>query len=462
MKGWISQRVEVSPRRWMYLPTNIKAREFDGSALLAFEAAERGWGVILCRKIPEGELGWPYGVRFQRDLAPNAGRYQQALLPWKAKGGRVVGWCEEGLVYRNAEEYAQRKLDKTLFGMFDRYYCWGKNQADDMIGKLGCDADRISVTGNPRFDLHRAELRSLFDDRVQRIKQRYAPLILVNTTFSRYNNKVETESRISKQRQLGRFQTEDQESRQRGLANFQAVGFEKFMDLTEEFSQSFPNHTIVVRPHPNENHDPWRAKAETLPNVKVIYEGNVIDWILASEVCIQSNCTTGIEAYLLGKKAISYLPIRDERFELFLPNALTQQAFNLGELLELVTSILSGEDVSQGDDATRKDEISRHFIANTSGNGACERIMETLDAADVPELPLSFRASPLRDIRHLVNQMQSVVRGRKFRHKFQHRQTFHTIHGWELATLLEKAQKATGRFSDVRVYQCQEDVFCIY
>jgi surface carbohydrate biosynthesis protein len=463
MRGMLSEHVAVSPRRWMYLPISVNVRELDGNALLAFEAAERGWGVILCRKVPRDEPGWPCGVHFKKNIAPGPNR--EPLLAWKAKGGKIDAWCEEGLVYPSAEEYGQRKLDPKMFGMLDRYYCWGQNQADDMIGKLGCDADKISVTGNPRFDLHRSDLRTLFDDRVQRIRRKYAPLILINTKFSRYNNDVGTEAKLAKMRGLGRVQTEEQEDYQRGVANFQAVGFEKFMELTEELSRRFPTHTIVVRPHPNESHAPWRAKAAGLPNVKVIYEGNVIEWILASELSIQNNCMTGIEAYALGKTTISYQPMRDERFDLFLPNALSTQAYDLEELVELVGRVLRGEDVCKGEDAARKAEIGRRFIANTSGKRACERIMDTLDAADVPELPLSFDASRLGDLRitarDLLSQVQSVVQGGEARRQFR-RQQSSRIRGWELASLLAKTQQATGRFGGVRAYQCKENVFCIY
>ena len=37
-----------------------------------------------------------------------------------------------------------------------------RHQASDLVDKLGCDGDKIVIAGNPRFDLHRPELRGVF------------------------------------------------------------------------------------------------------------------------------------------------------------------------------------------------------------------------------------------------------------------------------------------------------------
>ncbi len=54
--------------------------------------------------------------------------------------------------------------------------------------------------------------------------------------------------------------------------------------------------TIIVRPHPSENHEKW---CEVLPEhekVIVKHEGNVLPWLMAAQVVIHNSCTTGIEA----------------------------------------------------------------------------------------------------------------------------------------------------------------------
>ena len=72
--------------------------------------------------------------------------------------------------------------------------------------------------------------------------------------------------------------------------------------MVRVLSQQHRDHQIIIRPHPSESHDPWRQLAAELPNVSVVYEGNVAEWLLAAELLIHNNCTTGVEAYLLGRR----------------------------------------------------------------------------------------------------------------------------------------------------------------
>ena len=45
----------------------------------------------------------------------------------------------------------------------------------------------INVTGHPRIDLLRPELRAFFDDGVRRLRERYGKFALLNTNFSKVN-----------------------------------------------------------------------------------------------------------------------------------------------------------------------------------------------------------------------------------------------------------------------------------
>ena len=47
---------------------------------------------------------------------------------------------------------------------------------------------KIRISGNPRFDVLRPELRGLFDGDARALREKYGPYILVATNFSRYNH----------------------------------------------------------------------------------------------------------------------------------------------------------------------------------------------------------------------------------------------------------------------------------
>lgn len=456
MSGLVSRRIEVAPRRWMFLPIGVKVRELDGSACLAFEAAARGWGVILGNKsLLKDRTDLPRGMQIEKKIANGTA----AKIPevW-ATGRKVSAWCEEGLVYPNAEEYGWRKVEHKAYDLLDLFFAWGRNQADDMT-KLGCNSQKMVVTGNPRFDLHRADRRAVFAEKVARIRRQYAPFILVNTKFSLHNGLRASTDIVAKMRDQEKVRTPEQEAEMAGAVAFHAAGFKGFMALTDALSRRFPDHTIVVRPHPSELFDTWAKKAATLPNVRAIREGNVIEWILAAQISVHNNCTTGVESYLLGKPAISYRPVSDPRFNLFLPNALSVNAFDLDETLALVAKALAGQPISANDDAAEKARLAAHYIANANGQGSCERILDALGAADLPEERFSFSGGPFHEATVATQKSLRFLRLVQGNKKVPSR---HTVHGQELRELLGATQRLTGRYGGVRINEIESNVFCIH
>jgi surface carbohydrate biosynthesis protein len=461
-----SQRIEVSPRRWILLPIGfaLKTREFDGNAMLAFEAAERGWGVIIGHKAIRYRTDLPRGMHIEKNIAPGTSTKMADTL---AMGRRLSACCEEGLVYSNAEEYGRRKIEQDAYALLERFFCWGENHARDMVQALHCNGDKIVVTGNPRFDLHRPDLRAVFAHRVERLKRKYGRYILITTKFSQHNGYFSQDVALEKMKTLGKVQNLEQEEEARGQIEFHRAGFMGFMRLTEEISRQFPEYTIIVRPHPSERHEPWKAKAATLPNVEVLCEGNVAEWILGSELLIHNNCTTGIEAYLLEKTAISYRPICDPRFDLFLPNALSAEAFKLEQLLGLVESALRGEPIASARNAATKSDLARRFIANFEGKRASDRMLDALDAIDLPEEPLTVSTGPLRNarvtLRNGIKRVKRTLDGREsVALRRRHALRDDALKRAELVQLLETAQKVTGRFKDVRIGELEKDLLCVY
>jgi surface carbohydrate biosynthesis protein len=452
----LSSTVDVSPRRWIVLPVGVKAREFDGNAMFAFEAAERGWGVLLCHKVSRSDAGWPRGIAIEKNIAP--GRAHEKVRAWLARGGRAVAWCEEGLVYRDADDYGRRKLERKTYDLLDRFFCWGRNEAEDIVGPLGCDPTRVSVTGNPRFDLYRRELRGIIESRVELLKRKYAPFVLINTRFSRCNGYNPPDVIGATMQRYGRVRTADEHAELMALIAFQARGFQMFMTLVEQLSRRLPRHRIVVRPHPFERPEPWLAKAAGLPNVTVTAGGNVAEWILAADACIHHNCTTGIEAYLLGRRSISFRPERDPRFDFFLPNALSAEANSLEEALDLVDACVNGREIPFAARCEDRDALVRQFIANLDGQPSAARILDALDEIDAPRESLSFRTPRFPDLdSSLRNRLRPYVRPRSGDAK--PRAPFAGLWMSELVNLL--AREVTGRFASVTISRRETDVFCV-
>lgn len=473
--GWLSKRIEVSPRRWILLPLGfaLKAREFHGNALLAFEAAERGWGVIMGSKAIRYNGSLPRGMLIEKNIAPGTERKIAVSL---SLGQRLSACDEEGLVYNNAEEYGRRKIEKPTYDLLEMFFCWGRHQAGDLIGKLNCDGKKIVIAGNPRFDLHRPELRGVFADRVSEIKREHGPFILINTKFSHYNGYYSAEAAIPKMRALGKVNNAEQEAEALGQIAFHRAGFHGFVDLVAALSRQFPHYNVVLRPHPSERHETWKAETATLPNVKVICEGNVVEWILAADACVHNNCTTGVESYLLGKPAISYRPVCDPQFDLYLPNVLSTEAFDLATCVDLVGKTLNGERVAPTTKDAEQAAIADEFIENVRGKSACERFLDALDTLDLAEEPLTYTGGAIRDIafgaRKRVQSIRRALRrgvkiSRAWSKQSAERKRSHALASdiiteTDMLEFLAAAQRATGRFHDVHVAEVQKELLCVY
>jgi hypothetical protein len=153
-----------------------------------------------------------------------------------------------------------------------------------------------------------------------------------------------------------------------------------FETLIQALDRAFPDFTIIVRPHPAENQEVYHRVASTCEHVRVINEGNVVPWLLASKVLVHNGCTTGIEAFALDVPAVAYRARKHEQYDRDfhqLPNRLSHECFNLDEVKVTLEKILSGQlGIDVGDE--RKALMNKHLAAQ-DGPLACERIVDVLE-----------------------------------------------------------------------------------
>jgi len=457
MRSW---HFEVSPRRWFFLPLMVKIREFEGAALLASVAAERGWGVFIDNRAKKRLEELPLGISLERRVSPGMiGKLDKKL----ASGRRVAAICEEGLVYPSALEYGRRKIDPAAYERVTPFFAWGQNQYDDMTGPLGLDRSRIVVTGNPRLDVHRPAFRhALFDSDTAAIKRRYDPFVLINTRFSSYNNLYGATANTNKMVGRGIIRSEDEALEQ---IAFQQVIYSKFMEMIDILQVRFPELNIVIRPHPSELHNPWHKKAAEHSRVRAVAEGNVIAWIMASRAVIHTNCTTGVEAFLLDRPSIAYRPIRDDRFDMLLPNELSEEANDIDEICSLIAAGVYGAQLEEQRDKAKQASLAHYYMAALSGPLAAERIMDALECCDLPERKFSVRISPMRELRAANHRRVEWLR-RWLRGGADQNPRIWGEHigmkGGELRSSLRALQHATGRFGNINVERVSPDLYCLF
>ena len=74
----------------------------------------------------------------------------------------IANMCEEGLVYSDGRDYCNRKLGPNALRSTDRLLVVGSRNADDIREYRSEFADKIAVTGNPRFDTLLSKVRCVY------------------------------------------------------------------------------------------------------------------------------------------------------------------------------------------------------------------------------------------------------------------------------------------------------------
>ncbi len=362
--------------RWLILPIETKVRELDGKLLLAALAAERGWGVIIGHKDSMAEVSSEIqGIVIEKDGYSSNIRINQYL----ATGKPVCVLDEEGLVYLNSLDYYRRRLNVENLKKIKYYYLWGGIQHRDVLEHVKGIEDKLILTGNPRFDLLRPELRNYYKPEAEGLKRRYGNFILVNTNFADSNHFLGTEWVLKNHRRTGFIKTSQEEAQETKFIKYQAKIVDAFKEMITKISIRYPNHTIILRPHPSENHNTWNGIAQNHNNLIVIHEGDVNAWLMAADLMIHNSCMTGIQGFLLEKPVISYMPVQSDEYDYFLPNALSIKTTTIDQLFSTIDNNIKDPNSNSLEDRNNMLEISHQYITGMDGNFASERILDTLD-----------------------------------------------------------------------------------
>jgi surface carbohydrate biosynthesis protein len=440
----------------LIVPVENQARELDAKLLLACVAAERGFPVILGSRtyIHYGVDSMPRGVYLAKSMRTLSEKMFDIL---RELGHEIVAWDEEGLLRPADDYYFDRRLSDVAVRKVSALFAWGPDNAETFANHAACREVPIHITGNPRIDMLRSEVRPFYADQVQQLRQRYGRFLLVNSNFGHANHYVPS-LRMHEQgdKPLAEFEL--------ALAAHRSRIYGYFRPMIGEISAAFPSQTIVIRPHPIESHEPWKELAQGHPNVVVDNAGNVAPWLMACEAVIQNGCQTAIEASLVGTPVVNYKPAASE-IDIALIENLSHEATNIDALLKTLRCILNGE-LGPRDDPDRRRQLERH-IAALDGPLASERMVDLLEKSGYaeqrpPRTPLrrQLRGRARNKYRTLKKFNNMRKRGhRNDRHYHDHR--FPTLTENDVRARVERFAKQLGRFDGLRVRQASRHIFHI-
>jgi surface carbohydrate biosynthesis protein len=441
----------------LIIPVENQSRELDGKLLLSCVAAERGFPVVLGSRsfVHFAVASLPRGVYLAKSMRSLSDRMFDIL---RKVGHEIVACDEEALVRAPDPQYWERRLSAGTIQKVSAIVAWGPDDARVFREYPGYAGAPIHITGNPRVDMMRREVRSFYDEDVEGIRKHFGRFVLVNTNFGWNNHFIPNFARISNQgKRMDEFMTK--------LVAHRSAIFESFKEMVPALSKALPEFTILVRPHPTESHVPWNEIAGEHGNVEVVHEGNVIPWLMACEALVHNSCTTAVEGFILDTPVVAYQPVRMENFDNELPNSLSHRVFSTDELGQRLRSILAGER-RINDFPGRRKRIDQH-VAALEGPLAAERVVDVLEQAGYADR-LPPRSSPSQYVRGWVHAKArtcvKTINMRRPGHRNSIEYHAHRFPDIALAELREKVDRLgrqLGRFEEVRVRQLSRYLFAI-
>jgi surface carbohydrate biosynthesis protein len=452
-------------RRWVHLPVETKAREFESRLFLACCAAERGYGAVVGvkGKVTKMAGALPRGIFVEKSVQLHG---LEGHLARRALGHTDCCLDEEGVVYIDAVDYTEGRLSPPVLDLLDRFFAWGDDQAAVVSKFHPPIADRIRVTGNPRVDLWRPELRALHEPKAAELRREHGNFVLVTTAFAMVNNSRGPRYFLDVLGSNGRMDTDHGRSWAEGYVAHSQFIFDHLREAVLAMARARPDRPIVLRPHPSEDLTAWQDLAGEASNVTVIREGSVTPWLLAAGAVVQNNSTTGLESVLIGRPTIAFVPCEDPRYDQNLPNAVSHPVRSSSELIEQLDAAF--EPAGLPSTQARTDFIDYH-IASRDGRLASERIVDEFDALDVSEARLAD--TPMRWARTQLSlaprRLSQVVRRDAGVTKAAGESAgeaaakFPSTSLDEVVDFVERVGCVVGRFAGVRCQELMHKVYAI-
>lgn len=371
----------------VYLPLEMKSREFASKALLAAELAARGVPVVIGQQwlIYQNLHLLPAGVVLFKSFNQI---HLQAMQVARKAGHKVLAHEEENLGIVDTQVLLD-SVPPDLANITHALISHGEFE-QQILSKLLDGKIKIHALGNGRMDVLKPAFRGLYTPEVDALKQRYGDFVLVNTNYGIIHNVWGDLDNVKAVfAKAGAYKADDP----RSVAEFderviwEQENFTAVVRLVRELASARPSLKIIIRPHPAENLKHWNDAFAGLTNVLIIREGAHVPWTLAARMLLHTSCTTGLEAQIAGQYAVSFVPLESRMNTLFVSNHLNPLVHDHAAALAAISAYLdNGERL-----ASQPASLADQYLANLGAINATTRIanllMSMLPASGNVQLP---------------------------------------------------------------------------
>jgi surface carbohydrate biosynthesis protein len=350
-------------------------RDLEGLVLLGWQLAANGAAVTL---VPMYEQGFDVPALRPDLVLVNYTRPNNAdLIRSYKRAGILVGVLDtEGIGGKNPDQFAEMVKSAGCTDLVDLYCVWGHAQRAAFLRHHTVPANLVHATGCPRYDFCATPWRTALPK--PSVASGY---VLINTNFPVVNPRF---SRSSSDEQDAMVQAGFSRDFARQFIVDAEQAYRSVLDMSIKLAKHFADVQFVLRPHPFENIASYDALAG-LPNVHVRQDGTSLEWISGARLLIHQNCSTAIEATMLGVEPLSMEWFNTPALRL---DAATKVSRGAGCEADLIDLVRQGLDERLPPLAQETEEFRRHIISDlfTAVDGAgsirvTKAILDTIGAA---------------------------------------------------------------------------------
>lgn len=432
----------------LYLPIEESARELNARLLIVLAAISKGYRVVIGQQ-------WLLALNLQ-NFAPGVvffkgtNRIQYDWMALAKRNGHKVVAIDEEVTAIAAERFVLKEVWPKSLPLIDRFFLQGRNQYEIYERAFPEHKNRFEVTGNPRFDLLRNEFTRAFEGDAAQYRERYGRYILINTNFGYVNTawgQPEDFERICAK--VGYVDHSDPEDKKflRDFLELETENLAGFKRMVRALRDRFPEHQVVLRPHPAENVTTWQDALAGEERIHVVFEGSAVPWMLGADFFIHNTCTTGTEAMVLGVPVAAYAPFTNWVESIFLSNLVTPVQRDLESLLEAVAAGIADRGKYVTDMHVEKGETLRQHISSLGDRYAMAAIFRSID--QLPVKPIT--GSLFRSDEGLTIQVK--------RTDYQRKKI--SLETAEINKHITNLLKATGLGFSARVEKLEDSLFVI-
>lgn len=307
-------------------------RDLDGLVMLAWQLARRGATSYL---VPMYEQGFDVAALGPDVVVANYVRpnNRDLLIGYRNAGMRIAVLDTEGAGGKNADQLARMVARMDCAGLVDLYCVWGEQQFDAFTRAQVVPPPALRLTGCPRYDFCAPPWIAALPE-----PKGLSGYVLINTNFPTVNPRF---SRSVADEVRAMVQTGFDPEFARQFIHDARAAHEAVKAAISALTQRFPDTPFVIRPHPFERVDPY-SELGSAGNVHVRQEGTSLEWLNRARFLIHQNCSTAVEAVMLGRNAVSLEWFNTDALRLEGPSAVSFPAKSQGALEAIAGDLLGG------------------------------------------------------------------------------------------------------------------------